>query len=95
MHSEQIPTSSPGVIWRILDDSAVLVSPEAGQVRVLNEVGTTIWQLIDGENTLAHIEAELIRHYGISPERARADLHTFLANLAERGLLTWKTSDQA
>ena len=43
MDSDKIPRPDPNIIWRIVDDGAVLVSPQIGKVRVLNEVGTAIW----------------------------------------------------
>ena len=38
-----LPT--PAVIDRIIEDEAVLVLSEQGQVKVLNEVGARIWAL--------------------------------------------------
>ena len=89
MNAEQVPTLPPDIVWRLLDDGAVLVSPEIGKVRVLNEVGTTIWRLIDGRHSLGYIQQELVKKYNVSNERARADLHTFMRDLTDRGLVEW------
>lgn len=91
MNLEQIPAMAPGVVWRLIDNGAVLVSPESGDVRVLNEVGTTIWQLIDGERDVAQIEARLREQYdNIPAARIRADLDAFFDELSSRQLLMWK-----
>ncbi|HZD10678.1 MAG TPA: PqqD family protein [Candidatus Binatia bacterium] len=90
MNPTSVPKLHPDVIWRVLDDGAVIVTPRAGNVRVLNSVGTTIWQLIDGENSLADIESHLVHRFDVSPERARNDLHSFVKELDRRDMIEWK-----
>lgn len=92
MDPEQVPDVAHGVIWRLIDNGAVLVSPESGDVRVLNDVGTTIWQLIDGENSVGQIEALLQEQYNVPLSKLRADLDSFFTELSQRNLLTWKQS---
>jgi hypothetical protein len=89
MSEQQIPQHHPQVIWRVLDDGVVVVSPQQGQVRVLNPVGTTIWGLIDGRRTVTDLALALTEQYDVTLEEAGNDLHTFLAELTERGLLQW------
>lgn len=95
MKEEWIPMLHPDVVWRTMDDGAVLVKPEAGRVRVLNEVGTTIWQLMDGEHNLGQIEARLVEKYDVGPGQARSDLHQFLTELMERDLIVWNSGGPA
>jgi hypothetical protein len=90
MNSNQTPQIAPDLIWRFLDDNAVVVSPRLGEVRVLNGVGTVIWQLIADHNSTVEIESYLVAHYDVSPEQASNDLQIFLTNLTERGLLEWE-----
>lgn len=40
------PQIANDLIWRLLDNNAVVVSPHVGEVRVLNGIGTVIWQLL-------------------------------------------------
>jgi hypothetical protein len=89
MNGQETPQHYQNLIWRVLDDGVVVVSPQQGQVRVLNGVGTTIWELIDGRRTITDLEAALIAHYDVQPEQAGRDLRTFLEDLTERGLLVW------
>ena len=56
--SDRVPVAAGGIICRETDDGAVLVSPEAGDLRVLNQVGAAIWQLLDGRRDVAELEAE-------------------------------------
>jgi hypothetical protein len=84
-----IPQAAPGLIWRALDDGVVLVSADAGHVRVLNRIGGAIWKLIDGRNTIADMQRYLVAQYDVSPEQATDDLQLFLTDLSQRHLITW------
>lgn len=90
MNRQQIPYRNENLVWRVLDDGVVVVSPQQGQVRVLNRVGTTIWELIDGRHTITDLETALVEQYDVSLEQAGRDLQSFLADLTERGLLVWQ-----
>jgi hypothetical protein len=85
-----IPLPSPEVMCRLTDDGAVLISPEAGDLRVLNAVGAMIWQMLNGQRTVGDLEAELVRRYQIPAAQAHADLEQFLSDLHRRGLLSWR-----
>jgi hypothetical protein len=84
------PQVSPDLIWRLLDDNAVVVSPGVGEVRVFNQVGTVIWQLLVEENSPGEIEDYLVTHYEVSHERAKSDLQLFINDLTDRGVLIWE-----
>jgi hypothetical protein len=84
------PRIAAGIIWRTIDDDAVIVSPQIGAVRVLNNIGTVIWKLLSEEKDLAQIEAYLVAQYDVSLDRARHDLHVFLKELADQELLSWE-----
>ena len=81
------PKISPDVVWRLLDDNAVVVSPREGEVRVLNPVGTAIWQLLEQEESAPAIVRYLTANFDVSQERAHDDLITFLEELTQRGIL--------
>ena len=84
------PRVAPDLIWRLLDDNAVVVSPSVGEVRVLNQVGTVIWQLLVEENSPDEIEQFLVTHYEVSHQRANSDIQLFFDDLTKRGILTWE-----
>ncbi|MCA9959668.1 MAG: PqqD family protein [Anaerolineales bacterium] len=89
MIEQGTPKIAPEIIWRFMDDSAVVISPAGGNVRVLNGMGTIIWKMLAQEENTQSIHQYLVTHYEVSPEQAQQDLRTFLNDLTERGLLVW------
>lgn len=93
MNPERVPALHPDIIWRILDDGAVVVTPRAGNIRVLNQVGAAIWKLIDGNNTLSDIEWHLIHTFDVPTRQAHSDLQTFMEELERRDMIVWREQD--
>ena len=56
-------------------------------IYTLNEVGTTIWHLIDGKKSIGQIAEEICTTYDATPEEARKDTLEFVDSLKEAGLL--------
>lgn len=83
----ELPSVATDIIWRVLDENAVVVSPREGEVRVLNATGTAVWKLLLESKDLAAIEAYLGERYEVPRETARADLLAFLDELVDRGIL--------
>jgi len=53
----------------------------------LNEVGTAIWRLIDGQRTLEQIVEAVSREYEVSDEQATIDVFDYIAKLIAEGLI--------
>jgi hypothetical protein len=75
------PAPHPQVAARTVDDQAVIVLADTGEVTVLNGVGTRIWELADGAHSVAAISEVIASEYGIGASRARQDLEEFLIEL--------------
>ncbi len=56
-------------------------------IYTLNGVGSTIWQLIDGENTIDQIAAEICDQYEVTIEEAHQDVADLIDSLQEAGLI--------
>ena len=82
------PIPSPAAVGRQVDQEAVLVLTEQGQVKVLNELGARIWELSDGTRSVAQIADQICREYEVERGQAEADTLRFLEELAGRGALT-------
>lgn len=83
-----IPHPNPEIISRRLENEAVLVMPINGKIKVLNDVGARVWELIEGGNSIEAIIASIAQEYNTSEEAVTADVQTFLSQLAERGMIT-------
>jgi hypothetical protein len=53
----------------------------------LNETGTFLWDLIDGQRTVGQLAEALIAAFDVTPEVATADVARLIANLRDEGLL--------
>lgn len=56
-------------------------------VYTLNEVGTRIWQLIDGRTSAPEITGTITDEYEIPETEALGDILEYLASLQEAGLI--------
>ncbi len=79
---------SPEVLFKVLEDEAVLLDPLSGQYFGLNEVGCRIWELIPVHGRLGTIRDRLVEEYDVPPEQAWQDLRALIAELMRRGLVT-------
>lgn len=86
MVEQTVHRRNPDVSWRIIEGQAVLVFNIEGEVQVLNEVGTYIWEHLEEEDvdTLA---GNIAKTFAVSEEEARRDLLAFLQDLRKSGAL--------
>jgi len=85
---DSVPVFNPTVQGRRLETEAVLVLPGKGEVKVLNDVGATIWQLADGQRTVRDIARLICGQYQVTQAEAEADALEFVAELVRKGLVT-------
>lgn len=72
--------------WRIIDGQAAIVSADTQRMRVLNEVGSRIWELCDGRS-LAEIVTALGSEFDAGPQKIETDAIAFASDLVKRGML--------
>jgi len=79
-----------------IDGEAVLLEPEAGTYYGMNELGTRVWERIETPTTVTEMEASIHDEYDVDREVVRADLRSFLSDLAAADLIeVRKPSDVA
>lgn len=69
-------------------DEVVLLSMQNGQYYGLNEVGASIWRLIQRPRTLAEVRDNLLNEYAdVSAETCTVEVMAFAANMLALGLI--------
>jgi hypothetical protein len=63
---------------------------DLSSIYTLNEVGTTLWELIDGHTSVRQMVENLCTVYEVTPEEAEKDTLDFLASLDGAGLIQEK-----
>lgn len=87
---DDVPVRVPTVTTTSSGEEAVLVLPTLGQIKVLNEVGARVWELLDGARRVADVVTVICAEYEVDGDRAAADTLVFLAELQAKGLLLLK-----
>ena len=92
MDQGAVLTRNPNAAYRVYDGQATVVMPDRAEVKVINEVGSVIWDKIDGKRTVGQIvESSLesvLEGYDVMPDVARRDILTFLGDLREHEMVS-------
>jgi hypothetical protein len=84
---------SEHVIAQRSSSDLVLFHMESGQYYSLNELGATIWELIDGRRPILEITRLVEAEYDAPPELILADCEELIARLLENDLLTTRSRE--
>ena len=88
MDLSTVLTKSPDAAYRTYDGQATIVLPSQARVNVLNEVGSAIWERIDGRRSLREILDGIVEEFDITRDQAAADLQAFVADLRTHGMVS-------
>ncbi len=78
------------VRFRVIDEEGVVVRQGAGEVLVLNHLGTRILALADGLTPVGRWIETLLGEFEVERPRLAGDVLAFAAELVEQGLLESK-----
>lgn len=87
---DKIFTKSENVASRIVDGEAVLVTSHDGCVKILNETGSRVWDLIDGERTVDQIVEVVEAEFEVNYDELKKDVTVFFEELRSKELVTEK-----
>ena len=73
--------------WRLIEEEALLLDFEEGEVVRLSPVGAEIWNAIDGTRTVEEIVAHICHTFEVSQRIARRDVYRFLKQLLRHELV--------
>jgi hypothetical protein len=85
-------TKDKDFVTRTISGETIIVPIRGGvgeldSIYTLNEVGTRIWQLLDGQTPTDQIIETVALEYDVAPEEAATDVNEFLASLEAQGLI--------
>lgn len=87
MNSDVILRHSTDVAWRRIDGLVAIISIEANRVRLLNRVGSFLWERCDGRTPEALV-GDTCARFEVAEATARRDIEEFVDDLMSRGLIT-------
>jgi hypothetical protein len=85
----RIPAHHPQTAARVFSGEAVIITPAENTVRMLNAVGSRVWELADGTRTVDQIAGVLAEEFDVDPAQAEESASRFVDELAAKGLLTF------
>ncbi|NCO67340.1 MAG: hypothetical protein CO148_07420 [Nitrospirae bacterium CG_4_9_14_3_um_filter_41_27] len=87
MENKRNPMRKQDLVWREVDGEVVILTSDNKLMHVLNDVGSRIWTLLDGEHDLAAIAAIISTEYGEAEDTIKKDLVEHLEKLRQLNLL--------
>lgn len=88
MKIDDRPQRDQRVVWRRGDEGVVILNPTDGQYFSLDEVGGRIWELCEGDRSVADIAVVLAEEYEAEAAEVESDALELLAELKEAGLVS-------
>ena len=81
------PRRGEHVVWRRGEDGLVLLNPLDGTYFTLDDTGGRIWELCDGERSVADIAVALGGEYDAAVPEIESDALELVSGLEQEGLL--------
>lgn len=82
---------NPNAAYRVYDGQATVVMPDRAEVKVVNEVGSLIWEKIDGRRTVGQVVESalesILKDFEVAPDEARQDALAFIGDLYDHGMV--------
>ena len=78
---------NPTAGFRIFEGQATIVMPDGSFIHVMNDSGSRIWELLDGQRTEAEIVDCLVEEFETDRESAERDVREFIDTLASHRML--------
>ena len=85
--TELIPKRTTAVAWQTIGGELVLLRVEGRELLGVNDVGTRIWELADGDRSVAQIARGLTVEFDVDEEKAVSDAWAFVSELVELGAI--------
>jgi pyrroloquinoline quinone biosynthesis protein D len=73
--------------WRRVEDEVAVISMDANRIRLLNRIGSFLWERCEGA-TVDELAEAVCARYEVDAQTARRDVAAFVDDLRARGLVT-------
>lgn len=83
-----ILAKAPTSAWRLIAGEAVILSLDTKVLRGLNDVGSRVWDLIDGQRTVSDIVDVVVEEFDVPRAQAAEDVEAFARQLLDKGLVS-------
>lgn len=87
---DAIPVKVEKIPSQEVEDEIFAITPDDGMLHNINEMGSLIWNLINGRRRIADIEVKLLSEYEVDTLTLQKDLFTFFNKLHQKGLIEYK-----
>lgn len=77
--------------WQSFENETIIIDPESNQSFELNELGTFIWNQLDGKKKVADIVEAIMREYETDDAQVLADLQALIESMQEAKLIIGKS----
>ncbi len=84
---ERLFKPHPDVVFKLLDDEAVLVHLGTNRIFTLTETGARFWQLLTEGQDRSAIEDQLLDEYDVTRPELVAEIDSLARQLAAEGLV--------
>ncbi|MBT3583358.1 MAG: PqqD family protein [Halobacteriovoraceae bacterium] len=82
------PQKNAELAWKKIGEEILIIDSRSNkEVHRLNAVGSSIWELCNGENLFEDIVISLGKEYSLELDVARADTNEYIKKLGDMGLL--------
>lgn len=85
--TKTFPQPHPQTAGRVFDGEAVLILADRSEINVLNRVGALIFELADGQHSVADMITVITEQFTVDREEAEQDTIRFLEELAQSDVL--------
>jgi hypothetical protein len=90
--SKKYSIKEEDLVTRCVADETIIVPIRSNvgdldSIYTLNEVGTLIWELMDGKNSISRIVEVISNTYEVKPEEAEKDTLQFINFLEQAGMI--------
>jgi hypothetical protein len=84
-----LPRRSDRIAYRVIGGEALVMVVDRKELHRLNDVGSRVFELCDGQNSIDAIVDAIVREFVVDVPTARTDVETFITELAATGAISF------